>query len=128
MLDPLHSANLGLSSDGSPTKVLFEQLYDLLWRSRWVLNRDRREVVVHQRGQRKLPQARVRSGDGGSLPALLNRSVIQRVWMVIGFRSGVDRNTAVVEEPTFLQYRSHLVVILQIWSSETHDFVFRNAS
>ena len=109
-----------------PTKVLLEQINDFLRRSFRVLNCDRREIIIDQCGQWEFPQTRVGSGNGWSFPRLLNRSVIQRVGVVKCFRSRIDRNTTIVEESSLFQNFSHVIVVLQVRSSEANDLLFRN--
>ena len=58
---------------------------------------------------------------------MLNRAIVHRVGMVECLRSGVDRNTAIVEKSSLFQNGSHVIVVLQIGSSEANDLFFRNA-
>ena len=57
---------------------------------------------------------------------MLNRAIVHRVWMVECLRSGVDRNTAIVEKSSLLQNGGHVIVVLQIGSAEANDLFFRN--
>lgn len=109
------------------TEIALQQSDDLLLRAGRVLDRHSGEGLVGQRGQRDLPQRRVRQGHHSLLPVLLDRAEVQRVREVQVGRGGFVRNAAVVKEAAFAQHVQHRVVVLEVRRSEADDLLLGDA-